>query len=443
MLTLLHISDLHITTDGAGGQFDRDLIIRQAMLDDLGKDNRSNFDAILVTGDIAYHGRADEYVRAKRWLEELRTKCSSDPEAIFVVPGNHDVNQAKVSKHSSVWELHQTLRTNRPDEERLASLQAKLKDPALDFLIALKEYCDFAQGYGCPTSVGQLAWLQFLDDEKKLEDGTAVRFHGLNSALISDAEDEKANLLLADFQFSQFKNDPSYVDIVLCHHPHSWLLDGNRANDYFRTQSHIVLCGHEHDARCYKEGASLRIFAGAIHPNRRESRWQPCYHVIRLSIDLSNGRDLIIQVETRDWANNEKCFVRHVYPNDANVYTDCIRLSPWRKPIEKGGSQFNPNRDNATVSSSTMNASITTADAFAAARRKLIVHFFRIGTLSRFEAAFDAGVWDDSDDALDGQARWARVFDRAEKDNKLGALWDAVAKKDSTLSGQINPFTKG
>jgi hypothetical protein len=81
------------------------------------------------------------------------------------------------------------------------------------------------------------------------------------------------------------------------------------------------------------------------------------------------------------------------------------------------------------------------SDAFTAARRKLVVHFFRLGTIARYRVVIDAGVWEESDDALDGQARWARVFERAEKAAKFGALWDAVAASDETLTGQPNPFT--
>ena len=203
------------------------------MLDDLGKDGRTNFDAILVTGDVAYHGRAEEFTRAKAWLEEVRTKTSSNPEALFVVPGNHDVNHAIVPKSSSLWDLHQTIRDSKKStEERLSSLEAKLKDPALDFLVALKEYRDFAQEYGCPTTSNALAWVQVLGAENSLEDGTVVRFHGLNSALLSDAGDAKANLLLGEFQFKHFDADPRYVNVVLCHHPHGWLLDDNEANDF-------------------------------------------------------------------------------------------------------------------------------------------------------------------------------------------------------------------
>jgi hypothetical protein len=79
----------------------------------------------------------------------------------------------------------------------------------------------------------------------------------------------------------------------------------------------------------------------------------------------------------------------------------------------------------------------------AAAKRRLIVHFFRLGAISKYTAVVSAGVWEEGDDALDGQARWARVFDRAEKAGKLGALWDAIAAQDETLIGQPNPFTNG
>jgi hypothetical protein len=84
-------------------------------------------------------------------------------------------------------------------------------------------------------------------------------------------------------------------------------------------------------------------------------------------------------------------------------------------------------------------------DANTAARRKLIVHFFRLGVLSRHKAAIAAKVWEESDDALVGQERWARVFERAEKAERLDALWDAVfqasdPEEAKTLMGETNPF---
>ena len=443
MLTFLHLSDLHITTKDAGSQFDQDVKIRRALLDDLGIEGRANFDAILVTGDVAYHGRADEFERAKSWFEEVRTKTNSNPEAFFVVPGNHDVNQAIVFKSSGLWDLHEGLRNPKQSSaERLASLECKLKDPTMPFLAGLKEYGAFASEYGCPTTCHELAWVQFLNGGKALEDETAVRFHGLNSAILSDGADNKANLLLGAFQFAHFNPDPRYVNVVLCHHPQNWLIDDNEANDYFRAQAHVLLSGHEHDTRCYNEGGCLRVRAGAIHPNRREDRWEPCYHVLRLSVDTSATRELVIQVETRVWRDKDKCFAKYVQGDGSDFHTERIALKAWTPPAPAPQLSASAKPAVPVSSPSEMNAPTMTPDAFAAARRKLIVHFFRVGTLSRFQAAINAGVWEESDDAFDGQERWARVFERAEKSEKLGTLWDAVAAEDQTLAGQINPFTK-
>jgi predicted phosphodiesterase len=440
-MKLLHFSDLHITTTDADTQFDSDAKIREAIMTDIGKNGRTNFDAILVTGDIAYHGRADEFARAKAWLEEVRKKTFSPPEAIFVIPGNHDVNQSTVSKSSSLWELHQSLRKDMSDQDRLASLNKKLHDP-FDFLAALSEYTVFASEYGCPTHAEKLAWVQVLDGKQVLDDGTSVRFHGLNSALISDQEDKRGNLLLGATQFHHFDSHPGYVNVVLCHHPHPWLLDGNAANDFFRNQAHVILCGHEHMIRVYTEGRSLRVFAGAVHPNPREAHWEPCYHVLNLGVDTAGKRTLVVRVETRVWRDRDKCFGPHVQEDGTPFLEVQIELPDWKLETDPQPTHLDSKLTNSAVpSTQTMTATTTlTSDSYSASRRRLIVHFFRLGTISRYQTAMDAGVWEESDDALTGQARWSRVFERAEKTQKLGALWAAVAAKDETLTGQPNPF---
>lgn len=440
MLNFLHLSDLHFTTTDAGTQFDLDLKIREALLEDLGKDERTNFDAILVTGDIAYHGRTEEFARAKDWLEEVRMKTLTSPEALYVVPGNHDVNRDTVSVNSALWELHQSLRQEMLHADRLKSLEKKLQD-SFDFLTALKEYRNWAAEYGCPTNPKELAWVQ-VQGSKTLDDGSRIRFHGLNSALISDDKDKKANLLLSNFQFGHFDASPNYVNIVLCHHPPNWLIDSNQADDYFRNQAQVVLCGHEHDTRCYKVGKSLRVFAGAVHPNPREQAYEPCYHVLRLFIDTNGKRELVVRVETRVWLDKDKCFGPLAQSDGSPYYEEHIDLPTCDRSTVPIVPSVDSNDAEISLSSP-LGVPVTSRAAnntFAAARRKLIVHFFRLGTIARYEAAISAGVWEESDDGFDSQARWARVFDRAEKTNKLDALWRSVAEKDETLTTQPNPF---
>jgi DNA repair exonuclease SbcCD nuclease subunit len=201
MLTFLHLSDLHFITDDAGTQYDRDDEIRTALLDDLGKVDRTNFDAILVTGDIAYHGRPSEFERASKWFGQIRQKTNVPAESLVTIPGNHDVNRDHVKRGSIMWEAHKYLRELDDEVHREQNLEGKLKDNSWDFLHPLTTYRNFAAKHGrlATTSAQELAWACQLTSN--VEDGTPVVLHGLNSAFLSNADDTKANLLVSPFQF--------------------------------------------------------------------------------------------------------------------------------------------------------------------------------------------------------------------------------------------------
>jgi DNA repair exonuclease SbcCD nuclease subunit len=442
MLTFLHLSDLHFITDDAGTQYDRDDEIRAALLDDLGKEERTNFDAILVTGDVAYHGRSSEFERASSWFAEICQKTNVPAESFFTIPGNHDVNQDHVKEGSIMWEAHKCLREMKDEVQREKNLEGKLKDNSWDFLHPLTEYRNFAAKHGrlATTSAQELAWACQLTSN--LDDGTPVVLHGLNSAFLSNAGDTKANLLVSPFQFGHLRAMRDCVNLVMCHHPATWLIDGNHVEDRFRKHAHVVLTGHEHQTRCFSVNDGLRVCAGAVHPSRGEREWNPGYNVIRLSIEQRSQRTLITQVETRVWHKTE--FIFHNSPaSNGTKFIEHRQILPAlaiaQKPLVHDTA---PGSLSGSIPTTVTDQSDNTLTAtFAAARRKLIIHFFDLGPLGRYEAAMTAGVWDNSDENLQGQALWARVFERAETMNKLAALWDAVAAKDETMSETTNPFT--
>lgn len=443
MLTFLHLSDLHFITDDAGTQYDRDDEIRAALLDDLGKDGRTNFDAILVTGDIAYHGRTSEFERASKWFAEIREKTDVPAESLFTIPGNHDVNQDHVKKEASImWEAHVTLRGLQDEIQREERLERMLKDDSCDFLGPLTEYRNFAAKHGrlAATSAQELAWACQLTSN--LEDGTPVVLHGLNSAFLSDAGDKRANLLVSPFQFRQMSARSDCVNLVMCHHPTTWLIDGNHVEDRLRKHAHVVLTGHEHQTRCFSVNDGLRVCAGAVHPSRGEREWNPGYNVIRISIDNGDERTLTTQVETRVWHKTEFTFHESRTANDGKFFEHRQTLPAVSR------AKTTLVHDIAPVPLSSLNPTTVTDQptaeqiaTFAAAKRRLTIHFFGLGPIGRYEAVMAAGLWDNSDESVQGQTLWARVFERAEKDEKLKALWDAVAKEDQTLAGQTNPFT--
>ncbi len=441
MLTFLHLSDLHFVTAGAGTQYELDDEIRAALLDDLGKEGRSHFDAILVTGDVAYHGLAEEFERASEWFAEVRKITGVPDEFLFTVPGNHDVNQCHVQKGSIMWDAHQSLRQINDEAERDGDLQGKLTDSSWDFLLPLREYRDFAAQHGRlgTTSAQELAWACRLTSV--LDDGTPVVLHGLNSAFLSDSGDMKANLLVSPFQFRSLRVKQDCVNLVMCHHPSTWLIDGNHVEDRLRKHAHVVLTGHEHQSRCFSVGDGLRVCAGAVHPSRGEREWNPGYNVIRLSVEHGAARSLLTEVEARVWHKTRFIFCNSPYSNASKCFQHRQSLPALgiatASDLGEGPPKLLSRLSPMTVTESPEPAQDA---AFAAARRKLIIHFFRLGPIGRYEAVKAAGVWEDSDARFEGQTLWARVFDRATVGNKLASLWEAVATEDKTLIGQSNPF---
>ncbi len=100
MFTLAHLSDLHLASRPHGWQLlskrglgyinwlrKREKVHRPEVLDAITGDLKTqSFDHIAVTGDLVNFSLAEEYVRARSWLETL-----GHPRDVTVMPGNHDV----------------------------------------------------------------------------------------------------------------------------------------------------------------------------------------------------------------------------------------------------------------------------------------------------------------------------------------------------------------
>ncbi len=133
MFVVAHVSDTHVGND------QQDPTARLALVMDhlLALDPRP--DLLVVTGDVADHGTAEEYAAARAWLDRW-------PGPLAVCPGNHDVRDAFVDglgiEARSVVEVsgHRFLMLDslvdavdgvRVDEGRLGDAQLAWLDQAL------------------------------------------------------------------------------------------------------------------------------------------------------------------------------------------------------------------------------------------------------------------------------------------------------------------------
>ena len=444
MLTFIHLSDIHFSSGDDASQFDLNQQIRRALLDDLATRPAAgaDYDALLITGDIAYSGKKEEYETAKHFLEEVYSQTGLSMNGTYVVPGNHDVDRAHVQPTFPLWASHAEIRQHANRVHWRATIQTQLqKDPSRLLLSPLHAYNDFAQGCGCPTTADELAWS--LEFPRPLEFGFTVRLCGLNSALISDEGDEPAKLLVSEFQTTKLCDTLGEVNVVMSHHPPDWLMDKAELRQVLRRFAPVTLFGHEHSVRLQSDEKQVQLFAGALQPDRDAPEWLPTYHIIQLAIDGTMEQPkLLVRVHTRELHNYSFRAWRN---EDDNLVFERWLAVPPRTP-----STPQPETSPAATPK-TMLSSPTTMPATEAptanmqapdAQRQLLVYFFQLRTPQRYEAAFKAGLLRDGDDALDPQVMWAEVFRRAEKENRLGAFWTAVAAHTPVMAKIPNPFTR-
>jgi predicted MPP superfamily phosphohydrolase len=447
VLTFAHLSDIHFSKRNDGNQFDVDQQVRRALLDDLEEKpaDGAAYNGLLITGDIAFTGKTDDYRRVQNWLDKVFAKTGASPAKTYFVPGNHDVDRDYVDPTFPLWDSHVRLRESADSVVWRDVIDKQLqRDPLHSLLAPLTAYNDFAQGYGCRTEALQLAWQRMF--EEKLEDGSLLRFHGLNSALISDEGDVPGKLLVSEFQTALFARTPGVTDVVLCHHPPEWLMDKATIRNCLRAFAPLTLFGHEHSTRITADEKQVQLFAGAVQPSRRDPGWLPTYHIVQLSIATkNNARHLLIRVHTREYDSETYKFRTRRNEDDNTVDEHLIQLPAWTPTSREAAVVSTAKKDDkSSVSTEPAmpTAESSTPSSMELAQRELLVHFFRLGSPLRYTTAYEAGLLRDGDDSLPPQTMWAEVFRRASAEQALEKFWDAVAARTPELKDKQNPFKK-
>ena len=113
-LLLLHLSDIHFRKPYClNPEIDRDRQVRTSIINDAINlcERLGSVNAILITGDIAYHGDPEEYDVAKEWFDKISKATGCEPSNVYTVPGNHDINWEILEKNITT----QSIETENPD----------------------------------------------------------------------------------------------------------------------------------------------------------------------------------------------------------------------------------------------------------------------------------------------------------------------------------------
>lgn len=311
-MRILHLSDIHFREpDCLEPATDTDRPYRAVLEQDIVemcRDGR-HVGAILVGGDIAYKAHPDEYKAAREWLVSLAEKCNCPQERIYVVPGNHDVDQSVCKKALSVSTAQEAIaRTQAAGRERALRDYLRDSDVGRSLFLPLGAYNDFAASFNCNVYPSKPFWSDTLD----LSAGLKLRIFGLTSTLLSgmgNRDDAPGHLYLSPLQ-TVFDKDADVVHLVICHHPPHWFVDGTQVEDDFNGRAKLQFFGHEHTQRCTRDPFYTRFKAGAVNPDKREPGWRPGYNVVDLDvIDAGAKRTLRVRAQVRQWQNAPEMFI--------------------------------------------------------------------------------------------------------------------------------------
>lgn len=302
----IHLSDIHFGQEKNGGLVFTNDDAKKRLLDDAASEIAKlgiNASGIIVTGDIAYSAKYEEYVKAGQWLDILAERIGCSRLDIQMVPGNHDIDRDAITP---VVKFH------------LDAIR-ELGDSVLDMLLdnagqreelysRFAAYRDFSSGYGCELDVGGI---YSADVAVAVAPGRSVRFVRLNSALICSRKDDKGKLILGARQRIFDAIDGEEM-VVLVHHPLSWLQDSDEAARYFKSRARVIISGHEHfpslDIEPVEERCDLLMLsAGATAPDDVDEKYTYKYNI--LTFDWDEAEDaLAVTINPRTWNFEMKRF---------------------------------------------------------------------------------------------------------------------------------------
>ena len=299
---LLHLSDIHI-------QSSSDWIINQssklrAALNTVFENCHKIY--IIVSGDIVYSGKQEEYSIAKKFLSGIRdwlNRAYNEDivfQEIIIAPGNHDCNfkqDNQLRRNSVVQMSSETI----GEDDSVINLCVQIQRDFFQFESELNSRTN-----SIPPSLSY-SYVDRLNT-------TPIQFCCFNTAWMSSIKENLGSLYFPIHLMPSNTLGMNSIHIAVFHHHYSWLrISGNENNreiftDYIKSNYDIALHGHEHERHSdlnlnseNKEGIA-NFSGGALQS-----------HTIQGKTPNSEFQTLVINTETRTFVKTSFEFKHENY----------------------------------------------------------------------------------------------------------------------------------
>jgi 3',5'-cyclic AMP phosphodiesterase CpdA len=313
-LVFVHLSDIHFGQEKGGILHINDDVKEQLLNDareEVMKLANQKADGVIISGDIAYGGKPNEYEIAGKWLDRLTAAVGCEITAVQVVPGNHDIDRDEITPitQSVIDEIIEK------GDEALDRFLDREADRELLYR-RFHGYRTFAEGYDCPLdSEGRVS----KDHVFELAPNRRIKFLGLNTALICSKSDKEEGGLILGKRQHVIPIESGLETIVIAHHPLNWIQDSHAAGKYIRKRARVFISGHEHMPshkleQTNQDADLVSLASGAAAPPKADEQYNYCYNILEFQW-LEKEDALLLNIYGRIWDHENVEFI-----SDANHF---------------------------------------------------------------------------------------------------------------------------
>lgn len=424
-LLILHLSDIHFREAEIETAQDPNFHLRNELIRDVRRqcETLGRPDAIVVSGDVAFGGKPEEFAYATDWLGLLCDASGGSLETVFVVPGNHDVVRESAERNL-VQLIHREIKSAADPSEVIAR---QMRDPDARRLLyeSLDNYNAFALQFFCDLLPPERTRAR---RDLLLNDGSTLRLWGLNTAFVSSRHDQPGSLFV-DPASRQITREDGVVNLVIAHHHLSWLGQAQQLEDHLNDVAAVQVFGHVHTNRIEMNRDFMRLTASAANPDRHEAGWEPGYNLLELSVGGSlDERRLHLRAHVRVWQAAPGGFQAKL-DRFAAVFEHSVELERWQLPVPS----LATNGAGAVVSATGRpeaagdEASTPVEGGHAMTTlRDVGLRFYRLSFSKKSEIAGRLELLEEDDMRQPDYERFRRVFLRAHERGRLDELAEAI-----------------
>lgn len=330
---MCHLSDIHFRVDKKNSLLDKRKRLSEAIRSSIQITSNSNSENrifFVITGDIAYSGKSEEYDIALDLMieieEEIKKELGEVQIEYIIAPGNHDCD---FSTNTSVREnLLENIKYDSKIDEDFISSCTLVQQKFNDFVTM------FNKGYG----INRIRNLHEYEIKNK-----RIVFQVFNTSWMSQKHEIQGNIIIPiDVDGLDEVSIEDYdLAVTLFHHPLNWIEANNKIEfkELIEKTSDIIFTGHEHtpefaDIKTKDKYSNKYIAGGELQNNDNEqiSRFNV------MAIDLEERKEAYIEyswdgemynadksVEWSEFKRNRYVNSKIIYIN--NVFKERIRDS--------------------------------------------------------------------------------------------------------------------